>query len=123
MDFLSYRVAYRCAQIHMKPICSPRGIIGCESLGKKVWPDECMAVQPFTGGEWASASFLAEISIRSPRKLCALIIFVKKNRIKVSKKYFIYFGKQKHWNGHMMTLRPASRLAGQPMVSHEEPSK
>ena len=47
--------------------------------------------------EGLCASFLAEISGRSPRKYFIFIICKNLFWIKVSKKYFIQFWKRKHW--------------------------
>ena len=44
-----------------------------------------------------SASFLAEISVRSPRKLYIFMIYKNIFWIKVSKKHFIWFWKQQYW--------------------------
>ena len=45
----------------------------------------------------ASASFLAEISVSSSRKLFIFIIYKNIFRIKVSKKQLNWFWKKKHW--------------------------
>ena len=64
------------------------------------WHTHCRSLantSSAAGNMWTSASFLAEISVRSPRKLFIFIIYKNLLCIKVSKKYFIYFWKRKHW--------------------------
>ena len=65
-----------------------------------------------------SASLLAETSVRSPRKLFIFIIYKNIFRIKVSKKYFIYFSKQKHWAQRQQPkFAPSQSAKRRPAVS------
>ena len=60
-------------------------------------PHRITGVQPHAWTAIPSASFSAEISVTSPRKLFIFIIYKILLWIKVSKKHFIWFWEQKHW--------------------------